>query len=666
LNSETSAKALEVSPGERHAKRSVLSAPRAVLVALVVFTLTAAVYIPGLSAPFVWDDHYLILKSPRVTELQPLGEYFGSAFWTKGDVDPIGRNYYRPLTILSLALDHYIHGNNAGGYHLTNIVLHALNGALLFALLRRKGLNAWVAGLLAAAWAWFPRLTEAAAWISGRTDVLAGTFVLLALLFTPAKRAPARWLVATSLLMGLWAKEVAMAGVAAVAFLEWNATRAKPLRERLLALAPVGAAFAAYTGFRLVVIGSGLQSNALPPLTRALCALDALGRYAWMTLDGWHASIQIGYLGDYKAPFIALGLLVILASTALFVRFGRRFATDTWAAIILTCVSLALVLHIAPITVNVMAADRFLYLPVAGLVLALAPLFRDAGSRRALVAGLALVALSYAPATFARTKDWCDEIDFWMAAFRDQKGEHNATSRLELGNVYNRAGLHYYARAVYLDAKPERALNYAIVLNNVAMRLAADGDAKAAVAVLQRVLELAPEVPRFHFGMAIALIADDRLDDAERELERGAKLNPDSPSKAELTEVIKDQRGRLGRPRPDTSTTLGKLEEASRLGRQYRSVPALDVLVEAAKAPDMPRGARLSALLYAFEVGSPKQLRQLYDAYRKGGGSAPEIDENYRMRMEQVTRLKALWPTLAAHRTDMDPAETGPLERLPR
>ncbi|MEZ4376603.1 MAG: hypothetical protein R3B07_37715, partial [Polyangiaceae bacterium] len=109
-------------------------------------------YVRTLGAPFVWDDRHLVLESPVVSTLQPLGSYFSSAFWTSPESGDV-RTYYRPLVILSLALDHRIHGDNPAGFHLTNLLFHALNTLLAFALLRRFRVTPLVALFMTSVWA---------------------------------------------------------------------------------------------------------------------------------------------------------------------------------------------------------------------------------------------------------------------------------------------------------------------------------------------------------------------------------------------------------------------------------------------------------------------------------------------------------------------------------
>src|SRR5690606_7875738 len=169
-------------------------APRAWILYLGLSVLVLAAYAPALGGSFLWDDHTLILDSPLVRGRSSLGAFFDSAFWEVDASELRARGYYRPLTILSFAIDHALHGTNAAGFHLTNVMLHATNTVLLAVLLARAGMAPVKSALAALLWALVPRLTEAVAWISGRTDVLATTFVLAALVVAlPKSSAPRRW-----------------------------------------------------------------------------------------------------------------------------------------------------------------------------------------------------------------------------------------------------------------------------------------------------------------------------------------------------------------------------------------------------------------------------------------------------------------------------------------
>lgn len=89
---------------------------------------------------------------------------------------------WHPLTWLSLMLDAQLYGNSARGFHFTNNLLHALNAVLAFLALWKLTKNLWPSALCAALFAWHPLRVESVAWIAERKDVLSGLFFWLTLL----------------------------------------------------------------------------------------------------------------------------------------------------------------------------------------------------------------------------------------------------------------------------------------------------------------------------------------------------------------------------------------------------------------------------------------------------------------------------------------------------
>lgn len=155
------------------------------ILSVIIIAATCLIYLPTLSSGFLWDDIQLISHPLRVGS-NPYAFFFG------------GGVYYRPLIHLSMNFDYSIWHLNPVGYHITNIALHTANSILVFFLClslfrfgfaqlkeRPPELNNQIkiiaTSLLAAVlFALHPIHTESVAWISGRTDVLATFFFLLA------------------------------------------------------------------------------------------------------------------------------------------------------------------------------------------------------------------------------------------------------------------------------------------------------------------------------------------------------------------------------------------------------------------------------------------------------------------------------------------------------
>ena len=86
-----------------------------------------------------------------------------------------------PLIWLSFMFDYQLHGLNAGGYHLTNLILHILSALLLFWLFNRMTGAIWKSAFVAALFALHPLHVESVAWIAERKDVLSAFFWMLTL-----------------------------------------------------------------------------------------------------------------------------------------------------------------------------------------------------------------------------------------------------------------------------------------------------------------------------------------------------------------------------------------------------------------------------------------------------------------------------------------------------
>ena len=99
--------------------------------------------------------------------------------------------FFRPLVILSYVVDSRLWVTNPFGYHLTNVALHTLNSYLVFILsarlMRRNRHDPAISFRISVAagliFLLLPSHTEAVSWISGRTDLIATLFFLLALIF---------------------------------------------------------------------------------------------------------------------------------------------------------------------------------------------------------------------------------------------------------------------------------------------------------------------------------------------------------------------------------------------------------------------------------------------------------------------------------------------------
>jgi tetratricopeptide (TPR) repeat protein len=607
------------------------------MAALFVLLAVVAIYVQSLGGPFLWDDRLLILDAPLVQHGGSLSEFLSSPFWTGGSSHTGSTSYYRPLAAYGLFLDHTLHGENPAGYHLTNVALHALNSLALFALLRKHGTRPMTSALVAAGFSLQPRLAEAAAWISGRTDLLAALFTLLGLcVWGPSamRRIAAALLVG----IGLLGKETAIAGALAIAAGEWvaraDATLGKRAVRTLENIAPVVAIVVLYAALRVATVGLFGTTDELGAIGRIRTILEAVGTYAAMLVDAWRPRAIIGRVGAPSTGALAAGVAVVVLVAVLF-RFRSRLERATATGLALFFGALVPVLHIVPIPLLTLTADRFLYLPTAGLALALAPsIDRFLGVRRTRYAGALALVASFAIVTFQRVGVWSNEIDFWVTTYRETPATNNAAAR-ELANVYYRAGL--VEDALILS---ERALRYddphrANSSLNAALCLARLGRFDEA-----RTLLVGLQGKRGRADIELELA---RLEARAGNFERARELlRPLAKSRdaALLSKALPElERARRELDRLDESSHPGRRAMlATIIGDEERAIRAW---IEFLRLPNVEQRVAEQALLFLVAQGDYQALREGEFQYqRRFGVIEPRLAGRIATHLAELDRLE--------------------------
>lgn len=137
---------------------------------LVYIAVVAVCYSSVLNGEFLWDDDHLIKNNPLVrAPLLSLAPF-------KQDIVNSGFNttiYYRPIQILSYAIDYRLWGGfDPFGYHFTSLLLHLLNGFLVFLLSKRLLADRTVSFLTGLIFLIHPASSGCVSYISSRADLL--------------------------------------------------------------------------------------------------------------------------------------------------------------------------------------------------------------------------------------------------------------------------------------------------------------------------------------------------------------------------------------------------------------------------------------------------------------------------------------------------------------
>lgn len=619
---------------------------RSAVAALLVFVLSVAVYAPTLEGPFVWDDELLIPRSDVAT-LQPLSAYFSSAYWLATDTQA-EPSYYRPMSVFSLALDHALHGENPAGFHLTNLLLHGACSVLVLALGRRLGARLPSATVAALLFAWFPRLSEATAWISGRTDLLAAFFSLAALLTILGKSPAKFWLASGLSFLALASKEVALATALAGSWYAWRQTREKGPRERARSLSPFLLLGGLYAALRSSVLGAALTTGELTLGQRLLAPFEALGRYAVMLACGWQPRFNIGHLALPDWRYATLGALVAVALGVAALRWRPRREHALLA--LTSALGIGLVIHILPYQSSVSTADRFLYLPLGAAAPVLAHYLSQMRSPIPLGAAFAL-ALSYLPFAWQRAQVWGDDILFWGTAIREQDARLNAMSHTGLASILVRHGMYDEALRTYERIQPGDRATFLLAVEQHATVLTMNGDTDEALNVLERAAAAHPS-PRLLKTLALSYAGagkGDRAEDAAARFEAQVRDPREGAEVRETVARILHARGAVAGPESDSApdpqpaSLQQRLAHSRRLAQVGRSRVAMREFLSTIADPGMTPHELRAILVFALSYGTPREVNLVHEHLLTLDPTTPEdFSLLVAERNDRVERLRRL------------------------
>ena len=408
---------------------------RHVAVAALLVALALAIYLPVASFGIVNYDDDVYLVAPQLAE--GLGAH--SVAWA---FTTFYHSNWHPLTWLSWLTEIQFFGANAGVLHTDNALLHALSGALLYAVLARMTRKPVPSLLAAALFAAHPMHVESVAWISERKDVLCVFFGLCAL-WTYARYAErprlSSWLlVAGCFALSLLAKPMLVTLPFTLLLLDvWPLARAardgwRRLVLEKLPLLALSAISCVLTWLAQSSGGAVRTGAAYPVAARAASALCAYAAYLEKTFVPIHLSALYPrpiHGPDWTQAALSGVLLALITAIAWRERRRAPWLAVGWAWFVGTLVP---VIGLVPIGEHSMA-DRYAYWPHIGLFVAIAFSLDAAFASRpralrlaagaACAAGVALLALL----ALAQTQVWRDSETLWthaLAVTRDNYVAH--------------------------------------------------------------------------------------------------------------------------------------------------------------------------------------------------------------------------------------------------
>jgi tetratricopeptide (TPR) repeat protein len=338
----------------------------------LLFILLAAflAFLPVLNAEFVaWDDGVYVYDNPLVKDLSRLDELLTT---------PVAGGNHHPLTMLSLALNYQVSGEEAWSYHLLNLILHLINCVLVFRLsmLLAKG-NTFIAFTTAILFAVHPMHVESVAWVSERKDVLYGMFFLAGLIsYTRYVDTGSRKYYRAALLflcLSLLSKPAAVifpVVLYCVDFLRARKLDGKIFTEKILFFIPAIA-------MGVLTYISQKEAGATSENIFGLGSRILFGFYGIM-MYFFKLFVPFNLAPVYPFPRAGQGLpFIYYAGPLFFVAFAILFAYSIKRyrviafGILFYLVNLLLVLQMLQVGLSVIS-DRYTYIPYIGLFFALA------------------------------------------------------------------------------------------------------------------------------------------------------------------------------------------------------------------------------------------------------------------------------------------------------
>jgi len=289
---------------------------------IVCATLLA--YLPALRGTILWDDRGHITRGA----LQSLHGLWRIWF------EPGAATQYFPLLYSAFWIEHRLWGDAVLGYHLVNVLLHALSACLVVAIARRLALpGAWLAGLL---FALHPVCVESVAWIAEQKNILSGVFYFAAALvylsFDRSRRLSRYWLALALYICALLSKSpTATLPAALLVVIWWKRGRVEWKRDvRPLAPWLVLGVLAGWCTVWFERVYNGLKGPDYPSLTHGQQLLLA-GRAIWFYAGKvvWPANLTTFYPrwivdpGQWWQYVFPAGVLALGIGLWLFARYRR-------------------------------------------------------------------------------------------------------------------------------------------------------------------------------------------------------------------------------------------------------------------------------------------------------------------------------------------------------
>lgn len=474
----------------------------------IVPLLAVLVYIPSFTGQFTLDDKLIVENNDLIKAFDKIPAIWTSHYWA-GKIDASDTSLYRPLTLTSYALQYIIHKDNPVPYHIFNILLHAL---VCFALMKLVNLlfrDYQLTILSGVFFAIHPIHTEAVCGIVGRAELLAALFIVTSSISYHHWRdhGNGKWLGALliSTVAAITSKEHGFMLAPILGLQEavyyFNTKKYQGDAKRIgVALGSVIAISVWLWVVRSSITGSSVpheQWLGVDPSDRMATSLRTMADY--LELHIWPIHLSADYWTD-EVPILSFGHMpVILSSVLIFCLLvlallqRRKMIPFSWGVFFffLTLLPVSNFLF----AVGFLKAERILYIPSIGIIVAmaalLARLYKTSWGKWAAYVLAGAFLLFFLSRTWLRTEDWKNNYTLALATLKisPNSPRFNNMMGLELRHLNrNDEALLYFQKAV--QSNP----NHVPALVNLGMEYKNFNRLEEAAATLEKALKTDPSI----------------------------------------------------------------------------------------------------------------------------------------------------------------------------
>jgi len=492
--------------------------------------------------PIPFDDSLYLTGNAWVLR----GLTWEGVVWAFTNVDAAN---WHPITWLSHMVDQQVFGALTGGHMVENMVWHFGDSFLVYRLMLALGLPRVLGLSLALVFACHPLNVESVAWLSQRknqisTYMLLGT-VLLYLDWRKTRRTVTLVLLTVAYSVSLMAKAMGVTLPLILVLFEavelwrdrpevirlrkWSELRvwAWSTSRRILPLVAAAFAVAAATFFAQNRLGAVASLESISLFTRAVNALAAFATY--LRTFFWPAELTLFYPMK-EAPDWPTALVGILLGSigTLWVLLQAKRAPLMIFGWIWFVVSLLPVIGLVQVG-SQSHADRYMYVPMIGLLILLGSFFHVAriescrAPQAAFTALTAVFALSMGVHAYAYTMHWRNPETVYRRSL--EVGGISYTMMVNLAATLT--NLNYFKSAeVYAGIAAQLWSDRPMVLGNLASLQALLGKFTEAEQGYRRAIELEPDNVQHYYMLALVLLHQERNEEAENVLDQALRLLP--------------------------------------------------------------------------------------------------------------------------------------------